>query len=82
MCPCFPAREEYKNILDEKVEEEPVHEPVPQDVEDDLENPVVESGSVVVPGNEIHIEKPAARPNPIDFIWKLIKLILKKILTT
>ena len=82
MCPCFPAREEYKNILDEKVEEEPVQEPVPQDVEDDLENPVVESGSVVVPGNEIHIEKPAARPNPIDFIWKLIKLILKKIWTT
>lgn len=77
MCPCFPAKEEYKHILDEKTEEEPVQEPIPQDVEEHLENHGVGSGSVVVPGNEIPAVEPTKRPNPIDFVWRLIKLLIK-----
>jgi hypothetical protein len=46
-----------------------------------LEEPVVESGETVVPGEE----KPVplgdiSRPNPLYFVWEFVKLLFKIIL--
>ena len=77
MCPCFPAKEEYKHILDEKTEEEVAPEVVPQDGTNDMGVVIRDPGTVIIPGPQTPQEEPITRPNPIDFIWKLIKLLIK-----
>jgi hypothetical protein len=46
-----------------------------------LEEPVVESGEVVVPGEEKPVSLgDISRPNPLYFIWEFVKLLFKIII--
>lgn len=75
MCPCFNVKDELEQLLAEKPEEN-IPEPIEESEEVVLEEPGIESGSVVVPGKENPTNECPTRPNPVDFIIKLIiKLI-------
>lgn len=80
MCPCFPAKAEYEHIMDEPepieehVEVEP--EPIPEYPKPSIPNDIPESGEISVGGEET---QQSTRPNPIDFIIQLLKLIFKAI---
>lgn len=80
MCPCFPAKAEYEHIMDEPepieehVEVEP--EPIPEYPKPSIPNNIPESGEISAGGEE---KQQSTRPNPIDFIIQLLKLILKAI---
>lgn len=80
MCPCFPAKAEYENIMDEPepieehVEVEP--EPIPEYPKPSIPNNIPESGEISAGGEET---QQSTRPNPIDFIIQLLKLIVKAI---
>jgi hypothetical protein len=49
-----------------------------------LEEPIVESGEVVVPGEESSTSGNSlgdiSRPNPLYFIWEFVKLLFKIII--
>ena len=80
MCPCFPAKAEYEHIMDEPepieehVEVEP--EPIPEYPKPSIPNNIPESGEISAGGEETQQN---TRPNPIDFIIQLLKLIFKAI---
>lgn len=80
MCPCFPAKAEYEHIMDEPkpieehVEVEP--EPIPEYPKPSIPNNIPESGEISAGGEE---KQQSTRPNPIDFIIQLLKLIFKAI---
>lgn len=80
MCPCFPAKAEYEHIMDEPepieehVEVEP--EPIPEYPKPSIPNNIPESGEISAGGEET---QQSTRPNPIDFIIQLLKLIFKAI---
>lgn len=80
MCPCFPAKAEYAHIMDEPepieehVEVEP--EPIPEYPKPSIPNNIPESGEISAGGEE---KQQSTRPNPIDFIIQLLKLIFKAI---
>ena len=80
MCPCFPAKAEYEHIMDEPepieehVEVEP--EPIPEYPKPSIPNNIPESGEISAGGEE---KQQSTRPNPIDFIIQLLKLIVKAI---
>ena len=80
MCPCFPAKAEYEHIMDEPepieehVEVEP--EPIPEYPKPSIPNNIPESGEISAGGEE---KEQITRPNPIDFIIQLLKLIFKAI---
>lgn len=80
MCPCFPAKAEYEHIMDEPepieehVEVEP--EPIPEYPKPSIPNNIPESGEISAGGEE---KQQITRPNPIDFIIQLLKLIFKAI---
>lgn len=80
MCPCFPAKAEYAHIMDElepieeHVEVEP--EPIPEYPKPSIPNNIPESGEISAGGEET---QQSTRPNPIDFIIQLLKLIFKAI---
>ena len=80
MCPCFPAKAEYAHIMDEPepieehVEVEP--EPIPEYPKPSIPNNIPESGEISAGGEE---KQQNTRPNPIDFIIQLLKLIFKAI---
>ena len=80
MCPCFPAKAEYEHIMDEPepieehVEVEP--EPIPEYPKPSIPNDIPESGEISAGGEET---QQSTRPNPIDFIIQLLKLIFKAI---
>lgn len=80
MCPCFPAKAEYAHIMDEPepieehVEVEP--EPIPEYPKPSIPNNIPESGEISAGGEET---QQSTRPNPIDFIIQLLKLIFKAI---
>ena len=80
MCPCFPAKAEYEHIMDEPepieehVEVEP--EPIPEYPKPSIPNNIPESGEISAGGEET---QQSTRPNPIDFIIQLLKLIVKAI---
>ena len=80
MCPCFPAKAEYEHIMDEPepieehVEVEP--EPIPEYPKPTIPNNIPESGEISAGGEE---KQQSTRPNPIDFIIQLLKLIFKAI---
>lgn len=80
MCPCFPAKAEYEHIMDEPepieehVEVEP--EPIPEYPKPSIPNNIPESGEISAGGEET---QQSTRPNPIDFIIQLLKLIIKAI---
>ena len=83
MCPCFNVKE-WWNEVNKEPEPEEVQEPIQESEEVVLEEPVVESGEIVVPGKESSPSgnpegKYETRPNPIDFLIKLIILIVKAI---
>lgn len=80
MCPCFNVKE-WWNEVNKEPEPEEVPEPIQESEEVILEEPVVESGETVVPGEE----KPVplgdiSRPNPLYFVWEFVKLLFKIIL--
>ena len=89
MCPCFNVKEWWNNVLAEdelakqEVDEEPEEstKPIQESEEVVLEEPVVESGETVVPGEESsHSGNPEvheSRPNPLYFVWEFIKLLFK-----
>ena len=80
MCPCFPAKAEYEHIMDEPepieehVEVEP--EPIPEYPKPSIPNNIPESGEISAGEEET---QQSTRPNPIDFIIQLLKLIFKAI---
>ena len=76
-CPCFNVKEWWNNVL----AEDELAKPIEESEEVVLEEPVVESGETVVPGEE----KPVplgdiSRPNPLYFVWEFVKLLFKIIL--
>ena len=80
-CPCFNVKEWWNEV---NKEPEGIPEPVEESEEMVLEEPVVESGEVVVPGEESspsdNTEENISRPNPLYFIWEFVKLLFKIIL--
>lgn len=80
MCPCFPAKAEYAHIMDEPepieehVEVEP--EPIPEYPKPSIPDNIPESGEISAGVEET---QQSTRPNPIDFIIQLLKLIFKAI---
>ena len=80
MCPCFPAKAEYEHIMDEPepIEEhvEEKKEPIPEYPKPSIPNNIPEGGEISAGGEE---KQQSTRPNPIDFIIQLLKLIFKAI---
>ena len=80
MCPCFPAKAEYEHIMDEPepIEEhvEEKKEPIPEYPKPSIPDNIPESGEISAGGEET---QQSTRPNPIDFIIQLLKLIVKAI---
>lgn len=78
MCPCFNVKEWWNEV---NKEPEEVQETIQEGEEVVLEEPVVESGEIVVPGEESSPsgspEENISRPNPVDFIWEFVKLLFK-----
>ena len=70
MCPCFPAKEEYKHLMDE-----PEEEKIPEISEPSVPEELVESGEAISTNpkqEEPIVEHDTTRPNPLDFIVKII----------
>ena len=80
MCPCFNVKE-WWNEVNKESEPEEVQEPIQEGEEVVLEEPVVESGEAVVPGEESSPsggpEENIGRPNPVHFILEFVKLLFK-----
>ena len=80
MCPCFPAKAEYEHIMDEpepiEEHEEVEPEPIPEYPKPSIPDNIPESGEISAGGEE---KEQITRPNPIDFIIQLLKLIFKAI---
>lgn len=75
-CPCFNVKEWWNEVLAEEIPE-----PVEESEEVVLEEPVVESGETVVPGEEKPVSLgDISRPNPLYFVWEFVKLLFKIIL--
>ena len=72
MCPCFNVKEWWNNVL---AEEESI-EPTEESEEVVLEEPVVESGETVVPGEEgsteYNFEGNCRRPSLLDFVIQIL----------
>lgn len=83
MCPCFNVKEWWNEVNKEPKPEE-VQETIQESEEVVLEEPMVESGEIVVPGEESSpLESPEeniGRPNPLYFIWEFVKLLFKIII--
>ena len=77
MCPCFNVKE-WWNEVNKEPEPEEVPEPIQESEEVVLEEPVVESGETVVPGEEKPVPlEDVSRPNPLYFVWEFVKLLFK-----
>ena len=80
-CPCFNVKEWWNEV---NKEPEGIPEPVEESEEMVLEEPVVESGEIVVPGEESspseNPEVQESRPNPLHFVFEFAKLLFKIIL--
>lgn len=74
MCPCFSPKQEYKHLFDES--EEPIEEQIPEYTGPTIQQHPGTTGETNMGGEEAQQEP---RPNPIDFIIKLIILIIKSI---
>ena len=75
-CPCFNVKEWWNNVLAEGIPE-----PIEESEEVVLEEPVVELGETVVPGEEKPVSLgDISRPNPLYFVWEFVKLLFKIIL--
>lgn len=83
MCPCFNVKDELEQLLaddPEPVVEEPVEEEKEEPIQEPSK-PIIQEHSETIGEASVDWEEKqqGTRPNPIDFIIKLITLIFKAI---
>ena len=77
MCPCFNVKDELEQLLADEVETVPE---IPEEPIQTQQTETIETDEVVLQHTgkeEIHVEYDTRRPNPIDFIVKLVIKLVK-----